>query len=110
MKISIFDIDGTITTEGNDSWYKASLAMAENKESFLKALAIWKEDKKKDPVGASLVMMNTAVSLAPKNMNSKDLYDLCYSQHKEYFKWIKGCLCNDKLSRSRRKLFELSSG
>lgn len=74
-KLAVFDIDGTITQEGNDSWFETTTQMVTDTKAFEGNLATWKMNKSKDPYGASLIMMEQAISLFPNNTDSKLVFE-----------------------------------
>ena len=86
-KLAVFDIDGTITAEGRDSWLEATYKMVANRSDFESHLKIWKENKKEDPYGASLKMMKQAVQLVSKEYsNPLAVYQVGREIFTEYIK------------------------
>ncbi len=85
-KLAVFDIDGTISSEGRDSWYELTEKLVTDSDLFQRALINWKEKKASDPYGESLTMMETAISLFPEATTSNDFKSFatqCFSD------WIK---------------------
>ncbi len=74
-KLAVFDIDGTITSEGNDSWLETTYAMVTNRNEFESCLSVWKENKASDPYGASIKMMEEAISLFKQNTSSNCVFE-----------------------------------
>src|SRR5688500_9119864 len=74
-KLAVFDVDGTITKEGNDSWFEITQKMVTDSEAFARHLAVWKENKLLDPYGASLIMMEQSISLFSGSTNSESVYE-----------------------------------
>ncbi len=74
-KYAVFDIDGTITKEGNDSWLETTQAMVTDTLAFQEYLKIWKEKKSSDPFGASHTMMEQAIGLFPEGTTSLSVYE-----------------------------------
>lgn len=74
-KLAVFDIDGTITTEGNDSWLETTYAMVTDRSEFESCLEVWKKNKASDPYGASIKMMEEAIGLFKRNTSSKCVFE-----------------------------------
>lgn len=89
-KLAVFDIDGTISKEGNDSWFETTTAMVTNQDLFNEYLEVWKKEKSKAPYEASLTMMEQAISLFPEGVDSKEVYEKAKELSLE-------CISNDQI-------------
>lgn len=89
-KLAVFDIDGTISKEGNDSWFETTNAMVTNRDHFNEYLEVWKKEKSKAPYEASLTMMEQAISLFPEGVDSRGVYEKARELSLE-------CIANDQI-------------
>ena len=73
--LAVFDVDGTITTEGHDSWLETTYSMVNDMATLESYLATWRKNKKNNPYKASLRMMQQAISLFPYSTSSTCVYE-----------------------------------
>ena len=70
--LRIYDLDGTITTPGNDLWYLTTRSLSSNPRKFDKYVELWRKSLKNqvDPYESSKLMMQKGLECMGENSNA----------------------------------------
>ncbi len=70
--LRIYDIDGTITTPGNDLWYLTTRSLSSNSSRFDQDVELWRKNLKNgaDPYELSKLMMQKGLECMGENSNA----------------------------------------